>query len=941
MDSPAQEAQLEGLDGFLSYSHIDRNSVRLVQEFIEDYRLPAEPGAQRRTLRIFRDDTDIRTGSLPQELSEALTRSRYLIVCVSPSALASPWVRQELAAFATRPHAILAVLLQGQAQDVRQLLGVESRYADLRGLAKSRRIGRTEQVELVRVIAQLAQTDVRVLVPWHEERRRRRRLAAMAASLGVLALLSTAAGAWYVQRELANTAKAQAATAEAQAATESAQAALQKARADHEAQEGQRQREIAELNAREAARNQADSYVQRGQRAALSGDRFQAQHWFAQAFEIVDTPLARAGLVDSVGLPLAFAAQWQSAAGAGVARAGITAMAFVDPRRVVAGDTAGRLTLVDLEGTRKGWTLDLGSAVNGLSYSSHSRRLSAGLKDGRLVDLDPESGRQLGSRTFDQAILSVRHSPDGSRLLIGLTQPGGVVVLDGKGDTVWALQHNHAGSVQGTAFTRQSDHVFWGGSSSYVWACKLPDQGCDRPARVESWVYAIDVSADNRFIGFGAGGKLQLVDQVMRQQSTIAELAGHLFAVSFDPSGQYLAVAGSDKTVSLYDVRSQKLVAKSAAHQGAVNALAFNAGGSLLVSGGADGRLVIWRVEPTGVAVPAHGFVPSPQMLAATQRNSISDIRVIDEQAAIVSTWDQRQRVLRLRRAPKGSRPLTEGQMSVRLIESLDLARTSTFKVQAFSHAKLWGQIDQDVSSQLSALESPDAKPLMALERSGKVLAAATPDGNLVLFKRGGKSVRLNLARKGASAVAVFGRVAYVGFEDGSIVGFDMETRLRRFMSRCGDSPVQFLVGKLRAQQVVSALRGGGVCVLDSSGKVVVEEPGLLADAIALSPDESMLAVGGLTGTVSLRDAGDLAELASYEGHRGAVHALHFTRDSQQLVSGGADEILRQWPAAEARRIQQASALQLKVWLASRKAMPAGPSAAPWAAGYSASIVGR
>ena len=56
------------------------------------------------------------------------------------------------------------MLLQGGPQDVAALLGFESRYADLTQIRPSAtRFKDREQLELVRVLAQVADRDVRTL----------------------------------------------------------------------------------------------------------------------------------------------------------------------------------------------------------------------------------------------------------------------------------------------------------------------------------------------------------------------------------------------------------------------------------------------------------------------------------------------------------------------------------------------------------------------------------------------------------------------------------------------------------------------------------------------------------------------------------------------------------------------------------------------------------
>ncbi|MEJ8860067.1 TIR domain-containing protein [Variovorax robiniae] len=239
---------------FLSYSHRDIQVVKAIQEFLEDYALPTSVGTPTTRIQVYRDTTDIRTGNLGDQLNGALLESACLVVCVSPAALRSHWVNDEVAAFrAVRPEATIPVLLEGGPSDVAALLGYESRYADLtQHRPGATRFKTREQLELVRVLAQVAGRDVRTLVPWHEERRKRRLATALAGGLIVTLLLAGAGGGYLLQRQAAQVSAANARAQQAKAVQEAD-------RAQHE----------AEQRAEAVARKQGD-----GALASLSSNFF-------------------------------------------------------------------------------------------------------------------------------------------------------------------------------------------------------------------------------------------------------------------------------------------------------------------------------------------------------------------------------------------------------------------------------------------------------------------------------------------------------------------------------------------------------------------------------------------------------------------------------------------------------------------------------------------
>lgn len=69
-----------------------------------------------------------------------------------------------------------------------------------------------------------------------------------------------------------------------------------------------------------------------------------------------------------------------------------------------------------------------------------------------------------------------------------------------------------------------------------------------------------------------------------------------VYAVAFDPSGKYLAGAGLNDTVYVWDVDTQELVFELAGHQSKVNTVAFTPDGNFLAAGGDDMTVRVWDV---------------------------------------------------------------------------------------------------------------------------------------------------------------------------------------------------------------------------------------------------------------------------------------------------------------------------------------------------------
>jgi tetratricopeptide (TPR) repeat protein len=207
---------------FLSYSHRDQELADWLHSQLEDFRVPknlagqlSENGIIPKRLRpIFRDQHDLAAADdLGEEIEEALSNSRFLIVLCSPDAARSRWTNAEIETFKrTRPDGcVLAAIAAGEpfASDIpgrededcfppalREKFDRRGRHtgkraeplaADLRDSAGGRRMG------FLKLVAGMLGVGFDELVQRHTTRRQRRMAILAAASLGGMAITSTLA----------------------------------------------------------------------------------------------------------------------------------------------------------------------------------------------------------------------------------------------------------------------------------------------------------------------------------------------------------------------------------------------------------------------------------------------------------------------------------------------------------------------------------------------------------------------------------------------------------------------------------------------------------------------------------------------------------------------------------------------------------------------------
>jgi hypothetical protein len=159
-------------DAFLSYASADRKRARRIHRFLERW----TPREGSRRLRVFFDETDIRGGRLDAELQRAVQEARTLIVCHSPASADSKWVAQEVAAFGAKaePDRVAVAIVAGSGDAAvigRSVLpAAEVRIHDLRRGWRLAWLGLGVEIELLRLLAYVADVDLRTLRNWHLRR---------------------------------------------------------------------------------------------------------------------------------------------------------------------------------------------------------------------------------------------------------------------------------------------------------------------------------------------------------------------------------------------------------------------------------------------------------------------------------------------------------------------------------------------------------------------------------------------------------------------------------------------------------------------------------------------------------------------------------------------------------------------------------------------------
>ena len=186
---------------FISYNHRDVKIAKWLHKKLESYKLPTEIHNEfedSKYLRpVFRDQEDLDTGILSDELRKNLDSSKYLVVICSPNSAKSEWVSNEVRTFIEwgRLDYIIPFIFDGTPnsgdehecfpKSLREYVG-EHPDRELLGISIAE-VGREKA--FIRVVSRMLGVSFDELWKRHERERKRRILITMTSTPIVLALL--------------------------------------------------------------------------------------------------------------------------------------------------------------------------------------------------------------------------------------------------------------------------------------------------------------------------------------------------------------------------------------------------------------------------------------------------------------------------------------------------------------------------------------------------------------------------------------------------------------------------------------------------------------------------------------------------------------------------------------------------------------------------------
>jgi WD40 repeat protein len=494
--------------------------------------------------------------------------------------------------------------------------------------------------------------------------------------------------------------------------------------------------------------------------------------------------------------------------------------------------------------------------INRIAFSPNGE-LIASASDDETVRIWKRNGELFRTLQHDDNVRQATFSPDGT--IIASASKDKTLRIWRVADGTLLDTLNHASSVRTVRFSPDGKLIVTGDEDGKVRLWKSDGQLLKTFAAHRSSLNDIVFSRDGQTFATASHDlyvKLWNVSQVFEGNGNNQEVqpqqvfTGHndkVWDVDFSPDGKQLATASSDNTVIIWDLKGKPL-RKLVAHTTWVRSVSFSPDGKVLVTGSDDNTAKLWSVGGvllktfTGHQASVRSVIFAPDGKTIASASDDTTIRLRSIEGAVVEIL-------------QGHRSSVQG---VRFSPNNLIASVSTD-----STLKIWTR---------------DGARLLQSVNYGAEMRNVnfTPDGQLMVTAGYDNALQL--------------------WDVQAVLNMENAKPIRRFVGHT--STVKNLSISPDGQRMASGGADGTMRLWRiSDGALLQTFEGIHKPEVtdvSFSPDGSRIVSVGGDGKMKVWSLeGDLVQ--ELPAHEDWINALHFSRDSQFLVTASADKTIHLW----------------------------------------------
>lgn len=341
---------------------------------------------------------------------------------------------------------------------------------------------------------------------------------------------------------------------------------------------------------------------------------------------------------------------------------------------------------------------------------------------------------------------------------------------------------------------------------------------------------------------------LQKILDNIHQQNEFASGQKVVKSVSFSPNSKYIATAGKDGTLRLWDLSGQPILKPIQAHDGTidgVNSVTFSPDSKTIATAGEDSKVKLW-----------------------------------DSSGKLLKTLEEKE---------SGIKSVSFSPDSKKIATAGDYGIARIWNVSGKQEATLKGYKEITIRS---ITFSPD----------GKRMATAGDDGTVRLWDLSGKQLAQITPHKGKRVFSVRfspnGQLLATAGEDNIARIWNLSRQEQRKLEG-HENWVLFVNFSPDGKRLVTTSDDGTARVWDLLGKEIYKFQGHEGAVLSasFSPDGKYLATAGKDGKTRLWNLSSkqIIQTTQFKGHQNDVNSLSISPDGKLMASGDNDGIVRLW----------------------------------------------